>query len=39
MRLSTEKNAQSKSCELFYLGQNERYNLGDSVSDSSEELF
>ena len=33
-----KKNAQRERCELFYLGQNEDYSLGDSISDSSEEL-
>ena len=27
-----------ESCELFHLGHNEGYSLGDSISESSEEL-
>ena len=36
--LVTEEKAR-QSCELFYLRQNEDYSLGDSLSDSSEELL
>ena len=31
--------AQCESCELFYLGQNEDYSPGDSISESSEKLL
>ena len=35
-----EKKVQCESCELsFFLGQNENYSLGDSISDSSEKLL
>ena len=37
--VSTEKHAQCESCELFYLCQNEDYNPGDSLSESSQELL
>ena len=34
-----EKNAQHESCEFFYSEQNKDFSLGDSISDSSEELL
>ena len=34
-----KKDVQLESCELFYLGQNEDYSPGGSISDSSEKLF
>ena len=38
--LSTEKKkAKHERCELFYLGQNEDYSLGESISDFSEKLL
>ena len=38
--LSTNKNAQHKSSELSFIqGLTEAYSLGDSLSDSSEELL
>ena len=38
-KLLTEKNAQHESCDKFYWGQDEDYSIGDSLSDSSEELL
>ena len=34
-----KKNPQCEICELFYLGQNEGYSPGDSISESFEKLL
>ena len=39
VQLKKKKNCTPESCELFYLGQNENFGPGDSISDSSQKLL